>query len=277
MINSRILQSVSFQKTDDGLIISLPYKNFMGEPIEVFVASNDRQIVLEDLGQTAGCLFSTNQYTETAEGHRLLRNIVKTHSVTMDYDRGVLRKELSIESNLTEVFDFIKILVAMNTVMPEFQRPRRAVQRRAHLASRLSRDVKQLRLPMFVQKHVQVRGKRANWVVEFRYSLARHGGDSAVLVACADLSLRKPIDEAAYVLAMAVDIQDIPSDKKLRVVYDVNGSGSEARQAAELISDNQERFRYSAFNYANVEDRDKWTAMTLQELSVISEGRAPLI
>jgi len=277
MIFSKILQSVSLQKTEGGFLIKFPYKDFMGEPIEVFIGSNNGQIVLEDLGQTAGCLFSTNQYAETAEGHRLLKSIAKAYAVTMDYDRGILRRELPTESNLAEFFDFIKILVAMHTVMPELQRPRRVVQRRVHLASRLSRDVKQLQLPMYVQKRAPVRGKRASWTVEYRYSLAKKGTDSDILIACADLSLKKPIDEAAYVLAMAIDVKDLQIDRTLRVVYDVNGSGPEARQAAGLIDDNQSRFGYSAFNYADADDKDRWTSMTRQELSVISEGRAPLI
>ena len=271
-------RGMSFQEAGDGLIVKLPFSNFMGEPIEVYIGSDKGHIILEDLGQTAGCLFSTNQYTETAEGHRLLKNIVNTHRVTMDYNRGVLRKELTEESNIAEFYDFAKILVAVNAVVPEFRHPRKALRRRPRLASRLVKDVEQLKLPMLVQKHAEIQGRKATWIVEFKYSIVGNGAASDIFVSCADLSLKKPIDEAAYVLAMAMDIQDIPSDnKQLRVVYNLNGGSPESLQASELISENQERFRYSAFNYSDINDRNRWTDITRQELALISEGRAPLL
>jgi len=235
------------------------------------VPSRD-QVVVEDLGHSAGLLFSLGLQSEENPAHQLIKNLSDSYHVVMDYDSGVLRQQLSPDVFGSQILEFIKVLISVQTVIPELQRRRREGRVGKRLATRLGQAVKQLRLPVEVQRQVNIEGKHETWQVDYKY-VRNHGPETVdVIILATDLNVKEPRKSAEHALTLAVDVLAIEDKRELRVVYDVDGNGSSAaaQRAAMLIDDYQRRVGYRAYNFASLEDKTQLMAQIVQELSPLT-------
>lgn len=111
--------------------------------------------------------------SEENPAHQLIKNPSDSYHIVMDYDTGVLRQQLSPDVFGSEILESIKVLISVQTVIPELQRRRREGRVGRRLVTRLGKAVKQLRLPIKVQRQVNVEGKHETWQVDYKY--VRHG------------------------------------------------------------------------------------------------------
>lgn len=273
MLRSELVDNLRISPTHEGFNVKLPYNDYMGEPIEMSIITTPTQIILEDLGHTSGLLFSLAQHGEEAPGHQLVRNLADAYKITMDYDRGVLSRQLSfgIENG---ILDFIKVLISIQTVIPELQRQRTKGRVRGRLAARLGREIKQLRLPVHVQRRVEVSGKHETWVVDYKYVRSSDKEAVDVIIVTADLGGREPRRKAEHVLTLATDVLDMANKSDLRVVYDLDGNGDRAAalRAAGLIIDYQDKVGYKAYDYSDISQKVELASRTIQELSPLAYG-----
>jgi len=265
----QFLENLSVSKLDGGFKVRLPFNDYMGDPIEIFISPTPRRVVLDDLGHTAGLLFSLSQHGIDTPSHQLVRSLTDAYSITMDYDRGILVKQLSPDDEMPDIRDFIKVLTSLQTVIPELQRQRKKGRGRTRLASRIGREISQLRLPLRVQKQAEVDGKHETWVVDYKYVRGRGPKIEDVLIVTADLGGKEPRQKAEHILTLAVDVLDVVDKRDLRVIYDVDGGGSTpaAQRAASLIEDYQHRLRYKAYNFADSQQKAELISATIQDLS----------
>jgi len=270
---TRFRTTLSVVPSNEGYKVFLAFRDYMGDPVEVFVLSTPDRVIVEDFGHSAGLLFSLGLQSEENPAHQLIRNLSDAYHITMDYDTGVLKYEVSPADFVSGFLDFAKVLISLQTVLPELQRRRREARGRRRLATRLGEAVKQLKLPVEVQRQVEVEGRHEAWSIDYRY--ARNHGPEAidVLILAAEFNIKEPRKTAEHALTLAVDILDRGHKRDLRIVYDVDGNESTAaaQRAAMLIDDYQGRVGYRAYNYANLEDRTQLMALIIQELSPLTE------
>jgi len=272
LIVSQIGRNLAVIPSNGGFKVTLPFQDYMGEPIEMLVVPSPDQVIVEDLGHSAGLLFSLGLQSVENPAHQLIKNLSDSYRIVMDYDSGVLRQQLSPDVFGSQILEFIKVLISVQTVIPELQRRRREGRVGRRLATRLGEAVKQLRLPVEVQRQVDVEGKHETWQVDYKY-VRNHGPDTVdVLILATDLNVKEPRKSAEHALTLAVDVLAIEDKRELRVVYDVDGNGSSAaaQRAAMLIDDYQRRLRYRAYNFASLEDKAWLMAQIVQELSPLT-------
>jgi len=154
--------------------------------------------------------------------------------------------------------------------LPFISKPRKKVKGRSRLNTQLSKEIKQLRLPLRVEKQAKVDGKHETWDIHYKYPIKDDKLD--VLIFVADLGLKEPKERTAHVLALASDVLDAEIQKtmrrELRVVYSLNGNGSKAtHRAASMIDDYQDRIGYKAFDFGDPKSKSLFTNLTIQDLS----------
>jgi len=269
MLINRFRSNLSIAPLNEGYKVSLPFQDCMGDPIEVFVQLIPDQVIIEDLGHTAGLLFGLGLQSEENPAHQLIRNLSDAYHIVMDYDTGVLSQRVSPDEFVSKFLDFAKVLISVQTVLPELQRRRGERRAGRRLATRLGEAVKQLKLPVEVQRQVEVEGKHENWLVDYKY--ARNSGPQMVdvLIVTTDLNVKEPRKSAEHALTLAFDVLAAEEKRELRIVYDVDGNGSTeaAQRAAMIIDDYKGRIGYHAYNYAKLEDKSQLMALIIQELS----------
>lgn len=268
---SRLLQTSLAGKTDITPIngayrVSFPFTDYMNEVVEIQAYLEDDLIFLDDMGHTAGLLFSLGQHAEDTPAHQLVKNLSKAYNIRVDYDQGVLSQRIPV-TDMAMVLDFVKVVVSLQTALPELRQYKVTRPRRSRLATRLAKDVQQLSMPTYVERQVEVPGKHLRWVINYRYT-QRKPEDVTILLVAADLGLREPRIKAEHVLTMALDLMELNHKNDLRVVYETNGSrnGSLAQAAAQLIEDSQSRLHFKAYNYGDLNKKGEWMNLTLQEL-----------
>jgi hypothetical protein len=266
-----LTDTLSVTPADTGFQIVLPFNDSSGEPIELFMTfSPDGELLLDDLGHTAGLLFHLAQHAEDTPGHMLVKNLAHAYRINMDYNQGMLQQRITSIEQRAAILNFIKTLISIQTTIPNLQ-IRKGIKRRGkRLGTRLAQEIKQLRLPEHVQRVVEVAGKHEIWVVDYKYVHTTDGLAKDVLIVTADLSHRDPKEKAAHVLTLAYDVLAVDRKPTLRVVYEVNGNGRNpaVQRAADLIED-YKGIGYEAYNYSDPKQRRNLSTLTLQELSPI--------
>lgn len=276
ILRSLLTENLSVSPVNGGLQMRLPFNDSAGEPVEMFVSfTPDAGLVLDDLGHTAGLLFHLAQHTEDTPGYLLLKNLADLYDLNMDYNRGILTQQLSSLDQSHAILNFIKVLITCQTAIPAME-PRKKRVGRKRLSARLGREIKQLRFPEHVQRVAEVEGKYETWIADYKYVHVIDQQPKDVIIVAADLEQREPREKAAHVLALAYDVLALERKPSLRVVYELNGNGSSqaVSKAADLIECYQKEIGYSAFNYADAEQRNALNALTIQELSpLIAKSR----
>lgn len=239
-----------------------------GDPIEIHAVINDEEIILDDLGHIAGLLFQVGQHGRDTMGHQLVKNIARTYDAFMDYDSGTLRKSIAIHESY-KILDFFQVLTAIKTATPEIRYRKRMRRAGSRLVSLMSREIKQLKLPLYVQRQVEIEGKNEVWTVDFKYSIRMNGKSSDVIIVTADLKWGEPREKAAHALTLAVDVLSSQKGRDLRIVYDAgrNGNGKIAQRAVGLLEDNQSEIGYRAYNYGDENVKSLLATQINQELS----------
>jgi hypothetical protein len=270
-IRSAIVDKIEVSFLDDGLLIQLPFTNYRGEPIEIGVTiGQSGDITINDIGYISGSLFELNEHTKEAPGHLLTKRLADSYELNMDYNEGTISEHISIVDGVEKLLNFVKVVTSIETVLPFISKPHKRVRGRKRLNAQLSREITQLRFPLRVERPAKVEGKHEIWDVEYKYT--RKDDKLDVLILVADLGLKEPKERAAHVVTLASDVLDVDIREKmpreLRVVYSLNGNGSEAtRRAASIIEDYQHRIGYKAFDYSNSKAKSLFTSLTIQDLS----------
>ena len=269
LILSQIGQNLTVIPSDGGFLLTLPFRDYMGDPIEILVQPNHKEIIVEDLGHSAGLLFSLGLHSEGNPAHELIRNLSESYHIFIDYDNGILRQQSSPDVFGSEILEFIKVLISVQTVLPELQRRRRGGRGGRRLVAKLGEIIRQLRLPVEVQRQVEVEGKHETWQLDYKYVHNHSPKTIDVLILATDLHVKEPRKSAEHALTLAVDVLAIKDSRELRVVYDVDGDGNSnaAKRAALLIDDYQRQVGYRAYNFANLEDKTRLMTQIVQELS----------
>jgi hypothetical protein len=273
LIVSQIGRNLIVIPSDEGFRVTLPFKDYAGDPIEMLVQPNHKEVMVEDLGHSAGLLFSLGLHNAGNPAHELIRNLSESYHIFMDYDKGILRQQSSLEVFGKEILEFIKILISVQTVLPELQRRKRGGRGGKRLVVKLGEVITQLRLPVEVQRQVEIEGKHETWQLDYKYVRNHSPKATDVLILATDLNIKEPRKNAEHALTLAFDVLAIKDSRVLRIVYDVDADSDStaARRAAMLIDDYQQQVGYRAYNFTNLDDKAQLMSQIVQELSPLTE------
>ena len=86
-----VTQQVRSRQADPGtVIVTLPFLDSLGDPIELDITEHEDQYVLSDRGAVAGILFSSAADHYTSPQHRLLTRLASAYGLTLDHDEGLV-------------------------------------------------------------------------------------------------------------------------------------------------------------------------------------------
>lgn len=274
LFTSQFLSNLKVFPLNGGFRVELPFKDPLGDPIEISVMPTPGGLIFDDLGHTASLLFHLRQHSKEAPGHLLTRNLTDAYALTMDYNQGLLSLRLSLKEDPSQLLDFVKVLISTQTVLPEMQRRKRGRRGGKRLDARLRREIHYLSIPEYVQRQEEVSGRYEVWTVDYKYVSRMIGDPVNVLIVAADLRGREPRLKAEHVVTLANDVLGVDDKRNLRVVYDVDGNASHeaAQRAAAMIRGYQEQIGYQAYNFSDSGQKEALVALTHQELSPLALG-----
>ena len=145
--------------------MSLPYRNYEGDSIEIGINIVDGRCEVNDLGNIAGLLFSLDQHGFSTPAHKFVQSITNDFNIIMDYNEGMLRQKL-LQNNISEINEFIKVIITLNSSIPYLRVQKKQVKRRQRLAIKLGKEIKQLTMSMHVDRQVLIHGSYLDWNVE---------------------------------------------------------------------------------------------------------------
>ncbi|NQT71299.1 MAG: hypothetical protein HQ553_00845 [Chloroflexi bacterium] len=278
LITSQFISNLKVVSLNGGFKVELPFKDPLGDPIEILVTPTNDGLLFDDLGHTASLLFHLRQHREESPGHLLTRNLTDAYALTMDYDQGLLSVKLSFEEDTSQLLDFIKVLISAQTVLPEIQRRKRERRGGKRLDARLRQEIQQLSLAEYVMRQEEVSGKYEVWTVDYKYVSRTLGEPEDVLIVAADLHGREPRLKAEHVITLANDVLEVDETRHLRVVYDVNGNSTHepAQRAAAMIQAYQDKIGYQAYDFGDSRQKQALASLTHQELSPLALGSSDL-
>lgn len=255
------------QIDSDSYAISLPYRNYDGDLIEIGINIKDGQREVNDLGNIAGLLFSLDQHGFSTPAHRFVQSITNDFNIKMDYNEGILRQKL-LQDNIDEINEFIKVIITLNSSIPYLRVQKKHGKRRQRLAIKLGKEIKQLTMPMHVDRQVLIHGSYLDWNVEYRYFKERINGGLGTLIKTADLLYKEPQEKASTIISLATDIQSTRKPYDLRIVYELDDVGfrSQSYKAAQFIEDHKEHLKYRTFNYSDEKQRLELHELVNKEL-----------
>jgi hypothetical protein len=266
LLSSAFLEKLVVSQCGEGYRINVPFADNAGEFIEVYAEIKGNEISVDDLGHTAGLLFQLGQHGQGTIGHEFTKNMAEAYDTIMDYDRGVLFKSFSIQEP-GKILDFMQLLTTLKSALPEIRYRRRVRKTGRRLVALMSREIKQLKLPLYVQRQIEVNGRSEIWTVDFKYSVKMNGQSTDVIIVTADLKWGEPREKAAHALTLAVDVLGLQDRRDLRIVYDLRKNGLNAQRAAKLIEDYQKDIGYIAYNYGDRDVKSRLVTQINQELT----------
>lgn len=274
MLEDELTSRLKIFPVDEGYRVELPFKDSLGDPIEILLTLTSDGIIFDDLGHTASLLFHLGQHREEAVGHLLTRNLTDAYALTMDYDQGLLSMKISMDDDKSQILDFIKVLVSSLTVLPEMKRRKRERRGGKRLDARLRRDIQHLNLTEYVHRQQEVSGRYEIWTVDYKYVCRPFGESQDILIVAADLHGQEPRLKAEHIITLANDILDVREKRQLRVVYDANGNmpTEAAQRAITIIEAYKDKIGYQAYDFSNSEQKQKLASLTYQEISPLVMG-----
>ena len=92
LILDRLQEETRLRKTPDGeCLMSLPFRDNAGDPLEISISSEGKNVTIDDAVDTTGLPFSLGQHTQDAPAIKLLRDLEHTHGLQADFQEGLLK------------------------------------------------------------------------------------------------------------------------------------------------------------------------------------------
>lgn len=254
--------------TEGGTRIISPFYDADGDPIQLMIIHDESGYVLNDMEQIAGLLFSLNQDEEGSAGFNLLKRLCKAYEITIDYNQGLLIAYAASDNLTWRLWDFVKLLVSMHTVLPHLKEKERKKRESLgpRLSSRFKKEFSRLQILNLMQQSYAVVGSSGKpWAIDYKY-IHRVGGQDIFLVTI-DLGMKEPLRKSEHALALALDVLATDGAKQLRFVYDTYGKNSEVEKAVDLINEHRRRVGYEVYNYSDAKRREMLKQTIWQELA----------
>jgi len=259
---------LNIAREKDGWLVQLPFRDFAGDPMKLFVRLEQNQYVLEDAGSIAGAMFAMGQDSMDSPAIRLLKSLAKAYSAEVDFNTGTVRR-VAQNGQMTEALhDMMKVIVTTMTVLPHMRvKPPRLGSLGPRLRVRFREVLKQWEVLHLVEPRQRVRGVAYDsWVVDYHYLTHTMPEPYEVYIATLDLDVTEPLPKVSEAISMAVDLKQVAAKQHLRMVC-ATGDGDPGREkAANFLRYHQETLGYGVFDLAKETERETLRRRVRQEL-----------
>ena len=255
--------------TDGECLISLPFWDNYGDPIQLSVSTDDANASIDDGGSVAGLFFSLGQHTQDTPAYQLLRNLEQAHGFDVDFNEGVLRVSMPAQALYEGFAEFTKVILALHTVTPHIRIPPRRMKSLGgkRLTSRIRDEYEARGIIELVEQNPAVNGITIPyWHADFHWSVAIEDSPIDVFVVATDLNVREPLQKAQRITAFSLDTQPLYPDGGIRVLMDVNGGNPQAADAANYLRHHSTALRYRVFDFGSEPERSEFFDTAADEI-----------
>jgi hypothetical protein len=272
IFTTQLTSSLKVSSNNGSYTVELPFKDHLGDQIELLVTPTEDGFIVDDLGHTSSLLFHLGQHREGTPGHLLTRNLSDAYALNMDYDEGLLSIKINQDSDKSRLLDYIKVIIADQIVVPEIKRRKRERRGGKRLDVRIRKEIQPLSFSEYVQRQQEVAGRYEVWTVDYKYLCHTFRNPEDVLLVVADLRGREPRLKAEHVITLANDILDVGEKRHLRIIYDANGNSTQeaAQRAAAMITAYREKVGYQVYDFSNTSHKQELASVTHQEISALA-------
>ena len=251
-------------------LVSLPFRDSSGDPIELAVSVANSWATIDDGGAIAGLLFSLGQHTANTPAFKLVRDLERAHGLQIDYDEGLVRLSVPEERLYEGVADLAKVVVALHTVVPHIRVTPRRMRSVAgpRLKSRIRGEYRAMNILHLVEPDHEIDGVTVHgWAVDFHWAVQTNSHAREVDVVAADLSVSEPLDRAQRIAALSMDTQGLHQNGDLRVIIDLRADDQRAAQARDFLRHYKDRFHYDLVDFGLAEERSRFLQQAEDELT----------
>ena len=255
--------------TGSECLISLPFWDNYGDPIEVSVSTTDAYTRIDDAGSVAGLFFSLGQHTQDTPAYKLLRNLERAHGFEVDFNEGLLRVSMPSQALYEGFAEFTKVILALHTVTPHIRIPPRRMKALGgkRLTSRIREEYEARGIFDLVEQNPEVAGMTIPyWHADFHWSVAIEDSPIDVFVVATDFNVKEPLQKAQRITAFSLDTQPLHPDGGIRVLMDVNGGNPLAADAANYLRHHSTGLRYRVFDFGSERERSEFFDTAADEI-----------
>ena len=205
------------------IVVRLPYRDGMGDPLELTFSHSEEGVTIDDSGSIAGLLFSLGQHTQGTPAVKLLTDLVRTHGLEIDYDEGLIKANVENGLLFETFIELAKVLLTVHTAAPHItvHARRSASTGGPRLKSKIRNEYRKWQILEYVESDSLVDGEvKRGWPVDFHWIVGSNGSSRHVDVVTTDLNVVEPFERAQRVAAFSVDTQGRHSGQGLRVIIE---------------------------------------------------------
>lgn len=276
LVREHFLEQFAVRALDqESCILRIPFRDSMGDPVQLVVSLGDTIATVDDGGRIAGQLFSLGQHTVDTPSFRLLRSIAEAHDLAIDFDEGIVRISVPREQLIDGVMELIKVLLTMLTASPQLRvSPRRLRVFGPRVRSQIRRDYFARNILDLVEPYYQIPGTAVEfWPVDYHWFVREAEESRDVYVLAVDLDVSDPLRKAERIAALAVDTRRRIEGNYLRVVMDTHGMNSQADVAASFLTQHSQSLGFRVIDFGKVEERELFVNQSADE--ILGEEGAP--
>jgi len=248
-------KGVQVRQEEGSCVVVLPFKDHLGDLVDLRVRSEAGKYTLDDYGRIAGLLFSTDQARGQTRASGILRRLADAYGLNINKDEGLLELTITEDEFPSKFLTFTKVLLTLGTILPSMVEEGAGELRRESLGPRVSRRIrshlKSRKLLDKVNSGWTVDGQAIpNWIVDYFYQSQHPANQNQhVCIITLDLAVMDPLPKAERALSMSLDIKAIHRQYDICVAYDGHGQNGKVQSATNLIRQHQlDAGEYKAFD-----------------------------
>ena len=262
--------------TDQACLIRLPFWDNYGDPIEMTVASDGSQTIIDDGGAIAALLFSLGQHTSDTPMYKLLRNLEQTHGFELDFNEGLIRISVPDRDIYDGIAELTKIVLSLHTVAPHIRVAPRRIRPLGgrRLKTRIREGYRSLGIFELVETDSELDGATIRWPVDFHWSVGIEEEESYnVYVLATDLNVAEPLQRAQSITAFSMDALPTRHQDGLRIVMEAPKDNVLATEAARFLRHHSQHLQYKVFDFGLESERSDF--FDISEVELLGDAGAP--
>jgi len=233
----------------DSYVLSLPFKDGMGDNFVIRVRDGDEKYAIDDAGTIGNTLFTIRETIRDRKSEQMARALIDSFGAAIDLDEGTIGFQAKYEEIQDKILHLSKLMVSLDTILTQRIKEERKEERsqRQSLGPRASQKIRKSLHSMIEEGLVNYRYMVdgltiPDWLVDFAYKPLMEPlvqTSELIVVITVDLAVLDPIMKSAHAFSRAVDIKAAHQNYEIRVAYDTHGQNSNSENAANFLREHQ--------------------------------------
>ncbi len=251
--------------TSESCVITLPFKDSMGDRFIIRIRENNNEFVIDDGGLIENTLFTIRETTGDRRAKHLVDGINSSFGARYNSDEGVIEIRSEYSKIKENILHFGKLLLTADTMLTQTVSEEKKEEKphRQSLGPRASQRLRKSIHPLIKEGLINYRYSVdgltiPDWLVDFVYKpRLKPLSESCelIVIITVDLAVIDPIMKSTYAFSRAWDIKKAHEAYDIRVAYDTHGQNNNSAYAAKFLSENQLYTKaYQSINMSETKD-----------------------